>query len=499
MNRARAAAAGAALALFGLLGVTLAATTPWRPLPGPVPGGRAAADAGLDFTRVEIARSAAFDAAITPPAYAGLIAGLAGALLLGLTPIGARLISVAVRPVRARPLRVAIAAITVTAVVWICGLPFAFWRETVLHRFGLSVQSRPEWLLDKVKGLGLTCVITVIALVLLYALIRRFPRYWWTGAAAGGFLLVVLVSFIFPVVVEPVFNSFTRLPPGPLRSELLRIARADGVPVQDVLVADASRRTTALNAYVSGFGSTRRIVVYDTLLTSAPAAEIESVVAHELGHAERGDVLYGTLTGALGLSGSVCLLYLALTSPRSLRRAGLLPDAGKPEPVDAEEPHADAEEPHPVDTVARAVADPRSVALLLAISTVLSQLGAPAQSLISRRIEARADVHALDLTLDPTTFVAMQRNLSVRNVSDLAPDPLEYVLWFSHPSGPERIAMARDWARLNRTAVPAPVVSPPSQVTPNHVTPNHVAPGSATPGSATPGSATPGSVAPAGG
>ena len=85
-----------------------------------------------------------------------------------------------------------------------------------------------------------------------------------------GALLVVLVSFAYPVVVEPVFNKFTPMPDGPLRTSLLQLAREDGVPVKDVLVADASRRTTSLNAYVSGIGATRRIVVYDTLVDTAP-------------------------------------------------------------------------------------------------------------------------------------------------------------------------------------------------------------------------------------
>jgi STE24 endopeptidase len=248
---------------------------------------------------------------------------------------------------------------------------------------------------------------------------------------------VIAVSFLYPVAVEPVFNSFKPMAPGPVRDELLRLAATDGVPVRDVLVADASRRTTALNAYVSGFGSTRRIVVYDTLLQSARPDEIRLIVAHELGHAKRGDVLYGTLLGALGVAAGVCLLYLLTTSRPLLRRAGL----------------ADPRSPVP----AAAAADHRSVAFVLAMVTVLTQLGGPLQNLVSRRIEARADAHALDLTGDPATFTRMQRSLSVRNLSDLRPGPLEYVLWGTHPTGPERIAMARIWARVHNRPEPSPL------------------------------------------
>ncbi|MEO3823446.1 M48 family metallopeptidase [Actinomadura sp. B10D3] len=444
-RRPRIAAAVAGGVLFAAVAAVLALTTPWNPLPGEVPGGHVGADPALDFTSAEIARSKAFDSAVNPPAYAGLVTGLAVILVLGLTPLGARFIGWATSRTGRRPMRIIIAAAAVATLLRVAGLPFDVWRESVLRRYGLSTQSWLAWLADQLKSLGLTWIIYTVALLLLYALIRRFPRYWWTGAAAGGFLLVVLVSFIYPVAVEPVFNKFHSLPQGQLRTELLAMAERDGVPVKDVLVADASRRTTSLNAYVSGFGSTRRIVLYDTLLKSPPA-RIESIVGHELGHAKRDDVLHGTLVGALGIAGALCVLYLLMTSPRLLRRAGLDPggEAGAAGPGDASGSPGGA-------------ADPRSIALLLALVTVGTHLAAPVQNLVSRHIEARADVHALDLTRDPSTFVSMQHELSVRNISDLSPDGLEYLLWLTHPSGPDRIAMARDWSRIHRVQVPPPL------------------------------------------
>lgn len=441
----RRAAAVTAAVLFAAVGVVLLLTTPWHPLPGTVPGGAAPVDPARDFTAAQLARSRAFDAAINPPAYSGLIVGLAVALVLGLTPLGARFLGWTTARVRRWPLRVMAATVALTTLVRLCGLPFDIWRENVLRRYGLSTQTWPSWAGDQLRSLAITWVLWGLVVMLLFALLRRFPRYWWTGAAAGGFVLVVAVSFVYPLVVEPVFNNFTPLKAGRLRADLLAMADRDGVPVRDVLVADASRRTTSLNAYVSGFGSTRRIVVYDTLLKSSPR-RVESIVAHELGHAKRDDVLYGTLVGALSVSGAVCLLFLIVGSPRLRRRAGLAGETGA-------EPGRPGTEPAGSEH-GSSLADARSVALLLAAVTVLTQAGIPAQNLISRHIEARADVHALDLTRDPATFVAMQRELSVRNLTDLAPDPLEYGLWFSHPSGPQRIAMARDWARIHR--VPAP-------------------------------------------
>lgn len=432
----RIAAAVTAAVLFAAVGIVLALTTPWNPLPGHVPGGHAAPDPALDFSPSETARSRAFDSAVNPPAYSGLVAGLVVVLALGLSPAGSRLIGWTTARVRRWPLRIALAAVVLTTVLRLCGLPFDIWSESVLRRYGVSTQSWPAWLVDQLKSLGVTWVIYTVALLLLYALVRRFPRYWWAGAAGGGFALVVAVSFLYPVAVEPVFNKFHPLPEGALRTDLLAMAARDGVPVEDVLVADASRRTTSLNAYVSGFGSTRRIVVYDTLLKS-PRDRIESIVAHELGHAKHNDVLWGTLVGALGVAGAICLLQLLLTSPRLLRRAGV--------DVPAEPRRGTG------------ASDPRSAALLLALVAVATQIGTPVQNLVSRHIEARADAHALDLTRDPGTFASMQHELSVRNISDLDPDPVEYLLWLTHPAGPERIAMARDWARMHHAPVPPPL------------------------------------------
>ncbi|WP_240487194.1 M48 family metallopeptidase [Actinomadura flavalba] len=387
-------------------------------------------DPGRDFTAAQIERAREFDAALAPAAYGGLVVGLALVLVLGLTPLGARFVGWVTARVPRWPLRVAVAALALAVVLRVAALPFRVWSSSVLRRYGLTTQSWTSWFGDQARSLAVTWVLWTIVLLLLVLLLRRFPRYWWTGAALGGFLLVVAGSFAYPVVVEPVFNDFKPLPAGALRSDLLAMADRDGVPVREVLVADASRRTTTLNAYVSGFGSTRRIVVYDTLLASPPE-RVRSIVAHELGHAARGDVLYGTLLGALGVAGAMCLLGALLTSPRLLRRAGLDPGG-------------------------EGAATPRAAALVLALVTVGTQVSAPVQNLVSRRIEARADVHALDLTRDPATFAAMQRELARRNISDLDPDPLERLLWSTHPSSPERIALARAWARHHGAPEPPP-------------------------------------------
>jgi STE24 endopeptidase len=271
------------------------------------------------------------------------------------------------------------------------------------------------------KGYAVSAVLGALALLGFYAVARYVPRWWWAWGAAGAAALVILLSFVFPVLVEPIFNRFTPMEPGALRSNLIAMAARDGVPVRDVLVADASRRTRAVNAYVSGFGATRRIVVYDTLLERATPGEVESVVAHELGHAKDRDVITGTVLGALGTAAGVIAVYLLGSWAGLLRRAGI-----------------------------DSIAEPRSIALLLAVAALAGLIAAPAQSLVSRKVEARADSHALALTDDPETFEAMQARLSIVNLADPDPNRIEYLLFASHPSTVERMAAARAYARGRR-------------------------------------------------
>ncbi len=419
-----------ALVSFGVLAVGLVVlvvvTTPWSPLSGHVPGGRLPADAGADFSPSEIAVETAYHSAVRLPAYLSLGVSLAAVLAVGLTSAGARGIDAVARRLGGGwGWQVVVGTVGVLLLARLVALPFDVWVQVVLRRYRLSTQSWGQWLLDVVKASGLTVVLTAAGLLALYAVIRALPRTWWLPAAAGVAAVVVAGSFLYPLVIEPMFNKFTPLPAGALRTELLDMAARDHVNVTDVQVVDASRRTTALNAYVSGIGSSRRIVVYDTLLSSASPQEIRLVVAHELGHAKARDVLRGTWEGALGAAAGMCGLFLLLSWTPLLRRAGV-----------------------------SSAGDARSVVLVIALVALGTQLSAPAQNLVSRQVEARADVHSLDLTRDPAGFVQMQRRLSVSNLSDLRPNPVVYALFATHPSGPQRIALARDWARQHAVAVP---------------------------------------------
>ena len=298
-----------------------AALIPWHRPPAP----RADQLAALgELPRDRVARAKAFHAALRPGAYGGLAVGLIGALVLGLTPLGARLVELAGRPFGGNWIaRAVLGGLAVVLVLELLTVPFSAWGHMISVRYGISTQTWGPWAVDVLKGFAVGAVLGAITLLGFYTLARFAPRWWWAPGAIGAAALVVLLSFVLPVVVEPIFNKFTPMPDSPLRTELIALAERDGVPVRDVLVADASRRTRAVNAYVSGLGPTRRIVVYDTMLTEATPAETVSVVAHELGHAKRRDVATGTLIGALGTAAGVIALYLLGSWAGLLRLAGV--------------------------------------------------------------------------------------------------------------------------------------------------------------------------------
>jgi STE24 endopeptidase len=287
-------------------------------------------------------------------------------------------------------------------------LPLSYWRGFVHeHRWGFSTQTVRGWLADRAKGLAIGVVLTTCTLAGLVALARAFPDGWPLPAALGAAALIALLVFVAPVVLEPVFHRFQPLPNAELAADLQRLAGRAGVPVREVLVADASRRTRKANAYVSGLGRTRRVVLFDTLLDQAGKPEIELVVAHELGHRRHGDVLKLTALMIAGTAGGVLVLWAVLGNR---------------------------------------VADPRQMPLILLISGALELLALPFLMAFSRRLERRADRFSLELTGNVGTLEETHRNLAVKNLADLAPPRALYYLLFSHPTPPERIAAARRWS-----------------------------------------------------
>lgn len=392
------AAAGAVL--FVLLAYR---AVPWGALPGDLPH----VAAGDVFTPAQLRRAEDYARWARVWSRTALVVGLLVACWLGFGGAGRRLVDRTRGPWPVCVVQVVAACL---GLGWLATLPFALAQVEHSRRAGLTRQPWLGVLRDQAVGLALTILVTALAMVVLIALIRALPRRWPAAAALLGAAFVVAGSFVYPVVVEPLFNTVTPLADGPLRSSILDLADREGVPVSDVLVADASRRTTTLNAYVSGFGSTRRIVLYDTLVDGLDQREAESVAAHELAHARHDDVLVGALLGACGAGAGIGLLGLALAAGPVRRRT-----------------------PTTLSLVP----------MVLALAALAQLAALPVQHSASRAIEARADVDALRATGDSAAFERMQVRLAVAARQDPTP-PAWSQWWFgTHPTVLQRVALAR--------------------------------------------------------
>jgi STE24 endopeptidase len=298
-------------------------------------------------------------------------------------------------------------------------LPLSFWRGHLRERrWGFSTQTAGGWLLDRAKGFAVAAVLSAVAVLAFVALARALPGAWPAAAAPGAALLVLALGFAGPIVLEPLFNRFRPLGDPALAGQLRALAESAGVPVRAVLVADASRRTRRENAYVSGLGGTRRIVLFDNLLDASEPRQIRLVVAHELGHRRAGHVERGTLLAMAGSAAVVLVLWGLLSWPALLEAIG-----------------------------ASGPGDPRVAPFLFLVVGVFEIIGLPLGAALSRRWEREADRSSLELTRDPEAFESAHRRLARANLADLEPPRAVYGLLFSHPTPPERIAAARAWAR----------------------------------------------------
>lgn len=293
----------------------------------------------------------------------------------------------------------------ISLVLIVTGLPVSAWMRARSLDVGLATQSWPDWAVDVVKAAGISAVTAAIGGLIAMALVRRFPRRWWAPAALLVLAYGVVTIWLYPIVIDPLFNRFDRLPQGKLRSDVLQLADRAGVDVGEVYRVDASRRTSAANAYVIGLGHSKRVVLYDNLIDDFTPGEVRTVVAHELGHQKHDDLLRG-------------LAWLAIVAPAGTFLVQAL-----------------AEGAGPRGRLGTPAALP---AIALAISVVSLGLGC-ASNVLSRKVEASADSFALRLTRDPEDFIGFQRRISVQNVGDPDPPGWYQALFGTHPTTLQRI------------------------------------------------------------
>jgi len=309
-------------------------------------------------------------------------------------------------------------------VSFVASLPLAYfggWRME--HRFGLSGQGRAGWLLDQLKGLGLGMVISLPVVKGIYWVIRRFPSWWWAILSALTIPFTVLLVNLMPILILPLFNKFEPLRDRALAERIRRLAEAQGVHVSDVLQMDMSKQTNKANAFFTGVGNTKRIVMGDTLLDKFTNDEVEVVLAHELAHQVHRDIWKG-----IGL-GAVFTLILSFTTHRLA--TPIIDRWGSKFGIDIEQ----------------GVADIAALPLLGLLLSVAQLFLTPLQNKYSRdHIEHPADRYALELTRKRQAFISAMEKLGRMTLSDPAPSRVVKWLLYSHPPIAERVRFGRSYA-----------------------------------------------------
>jgi STE24 endopeptidase len=299
----------------------------------------------------------------------------------------------------------------------IINLPLGYYSGFVLpHRFGQSNQTFRDWVIDQLKGLAIGAPLGLLLLELLYLALRVTGSLWWLWAAVGMLIFTVLLSNLAPVLIAPLFNKY--IPLGEehkeLADRLLELARRANTRVKGVFKYDMSKRTKAANAALSGVGNTRRIVIGDTLINEFSTDEIETVLAHELGHHVHRDIPVLITFGTLSTTLSLFLASLVLNW--AIRYFGF--------------------------------SSPADVAAFPALGLIFGAYGLitmPIENAVSRWRESMADDYALQATGKKEAFASAFTRLANQNLGEVDPEKWVVFMFYSHPPLGERIAKANHW------------------------------------------------------
>ena len=322
---------------------------------------------------------------------------------------------------RNRFIQAAIFAPLLILTMAILGLPSNVYENSVERKYGLSIQSWGSWFWDWTKGQFLGILLGIILVSILYAVIRWSPRFWWFYFWLAWVPISVMLVFIQPVIVDPMFHKFEALQQKDpaLTASLEKMVERAGVniPPERMFWMGAGEKTTELNAYVTGIGASKRIVVWDNTIAKMNTPQIVMVVGHEMGHYVLNHVWKGLIFGDLFV---LVLLYLGFRSISWLLRRLSGPWG------------------------IRGVDDWASLPALLLLISIYSFIASPVQSAVSRHFEHQADQYGLEVThgLTPdSSQIAAQafQVLGEVDLSDPAPSPVTVFMFYSHPTIPERI------------------------------------------------------------
>ena len=365
------------------------------------------------------------------------IVGAAISIFLLSSRISARLRDFAERTTRFKTLQVALYAIPYFLLFALLSFPLTvyeqFYRE---HKYDMATQTFGPWFGEQVVAFLVTLVAGTLLLIGLYFVFRRAPRTWWIWGTVVVVIFSFIGSFIAPVYIEPLFNTYKPLTDASIRDPILAMARANEIPVDQVFEVDASRQTTRVSANVSGFLGTTRIALNDNLLKQCTLPEIRMVMAHEMGHYVLNHG--GKLTTYLGI---FVLIGFALT--RTLFEAAVRRWGEK--------------------WGVRGIADLAGLPLLALILMTFAFVITPFSNTVTRITEREADAFGINTSREPDGMAKVSLKLGAYRKLD--PSPLEEFIFFDHPSGRARIRMAMDWKAAHLPAGES-ATSGPSEISP---------------------------------
>ena len=303
-----------------------------------------------------------------------------------------------------------------TIVTW----PFDFYRDFIIeHRYGLSNQSFGGWLGDWAKAFPVALIASAIVFGLLYFLIRRFPRRWWLWFSIGAIPIVIIMLIIVPVIVAPIFNKFTPLPEGQLKTEILNLADKAGIQGAKIFEVDASKQSKKLNAYVTGLFGTKRIVIYDTAIKAMTPDELLFVMAHETGHYVMHHVWIGA--GMIILLIFICSWLAFKILPAFIRRY---------------------QNRLGFDNIGSFA----SLPLIILAFSVIGFFIQPVMNGVARTFEHQADKYGIKMTNFNSDAAAVAFDkLSAYNLSDPNPSPIVEFWFYDHPALQKRIDFVKSY------------------------------------------------------
>jgi len=293
--------------------------------------------------------------------------------------------------------------------------PINFYRDYYLeHKYDLSNQTFGKWIFENFKGLVISLIIGIPILLIFYYMLNKFGEFWWLPFAFILFIISVVAARLIPVVILPLFYKITPFDNEELKIRITRIAEDSGIKVENIFKFNMSKNTRKANAAFTGLGKSKRILLGDTLLDNYSNDEIETVIAHELGHYKRKHIIKNIIIGTTASFGT--LFLIAYLYSISLNWFGFVK-----------------------------LQEVAALPILPIWAMLIGLIETPLTNILSRKFEYEADEYAIAITNKPSAFITTLNKLTDQNLADIQPHPLVEWFFYSHPSITKRVSAIRKY------------------------------------------------------